>query len=255
MSPRFRPSFRLTAGVFLAAMVVGTSGCGRFATSTARTPITVPAPVSGLSFSPDGKKLATSIGPKGTIWEADSGKELVSIENEVPSFGALVFSADGRSIAGGADKSIKIWDAATGKVRKTLDGHTAGASAVGFSNDGKILVSAASFYNFRTTIVELFLWDVEAGKKLADINTKQFVLSSMAMAPDRTTFATGSLDNSVKIWNLADRREIAVFQQSGKVLGSAYSPDGKMLASGLGWNNGQRRGVFARWKIPGCWNG
>jgi WD40 repeat protein len=115
-----------------------------------------------------------------------------------------------------------------------LEGHTAGVTGVGFSPDGKILVSTASMYNFRTTIVELWLWDVESGKVLAKIDPKQFVTTCLVMAPDRNTFALGSLRGIVKIWSLATLKEIATLPQSGDVLGVAYSPDGKMLAVACG---------------------
>jgi WD40 repeat protein len=141
----------------------------------------------------------------------------------------LAFSGDGKYLAGCQGNSIKIWDAASGKVWKTLEGHKASVSGVGFSANGMTLVSTASLYNFRTTVVELWCWDVSTGKKLSEIDPKQFVITCLAMAPDRKTFATGSLDSSVKIWSLDGKKEIAKLPHSGNVLSTAFSPDGKML--------------------------
>jgi WD40 repeat protein len=206
----------------------GLTSCARKASSTPAK--SEPAAVSALAFSPDGKKLAGSINPKVTVWDVESGKELATLEETAPGVSPLAFSADGQSIAGGLGNSVRIWDAATGKVRKTLEGHAAGITGVGFSADGKTLVSTAATYTFRTTIVELWVWDVEAGKKLAVINPKQFVITRLSTAPDRRTFATGSLDNSVNVWSFSGGKNIANLHHGGLVISLAYSPDGKILA-------------------------
>ncbi len=118
----------------------------------------------------------------------------------------------------------------TGNPLRTIEGHKAPIVALAFLPDGKTLVAAASLYNFNTTIIELWLWDVTAGKKLADIDTKQFVFNCLALAPDGKSFATGSRDKSVKVWNVSDRKELGNFQASNNVFALAFAPDGKTLA-------------------------
>ena len=69
-------------------------------------------------------------------------------------------------------------------------------------------------------------------------------VTSVAFSPDGKVLATGSADNSVRLWDVATGREIRVFGGHSAGINSvallginsiAFSPDGKTLASG-GWD-------------------
>jgi WD40 repeat protein len=60
---------------------------------------------------------------------------------------------------------------------------------------------------------------------------------SVAFSPDGTLFASGSNDNTVKIWDVASRRELRTLTgHSDHVLSIQFSRDGRLLAS-LGYDN------------------
>ncbi len=55
----------------------------------------------------------------------------------------------------------------------------------------------------------------------------------MAFSPDGKYLASGSWDNSVKLWNIESQKEVTTLQgHSESVYSVAFSPDGKYLASG-----------------------
>jgi WD40 repeat protein len=72
----------------------------------------------------------------------------------------------------------------------------------------------------------------------------------VALAPDGRTLASGSADGTVRLWNLATGRNVAVLKgHQDKVGPLKFSPDGKLLASGSGdrtvklWDVPSRRAV------------
>jgi WD40 repeat protein len=62
-------------------------------------------------------------------------------------------------------------------------------------------------------------------------------VNSVAFSPDGKTLASGSLDQTVRLWEVATGKEILKFEgHQDPVCSVAFSPDGRHLASGH--NNG-----------------
>ena len=58
-------------------------------------------------------------------------------------------------------------------------------------------------------------------------------VSSVAYSPDGKTLASGSSDNTIKLWDVKTGKEQATLEgHTDAVFSVAYSPDGKTLASG-----------------------
>lgn len=99
---------------------------------------------SKISFSPDGRLVATGDGPEGDIliWDTASDAPRHVLMGHKHRVFAVAFSPDGKLIASGSqDTTVKLWEVETGKLLNTLEGHLATIHAVSFASDGLSLVS------------------------------------------------------------------------------------------------------------------
>src|SRR5262249_38324080 len=106
--------------------------------------------VTGVAFSPDGKRLASAGGTPGEpgavkVWDAQTGKELFSVDFEgrrgsIEAFDIYVaFSPDGKLLAS-TEGGVKVLDADTGNALFFRSNKfDLGGARVVFSPDGKRL--------------------------------------------------------------------------------------------------------------------
>jgi WD40 repeat protein len=71
--------------------------------------------VWSIAFSPDGQRLATgSMDTLVRLWDASSGREMLTLRGHGRGVRSVAFSPDGIHIASGSlDGTAKIWTAAT----------------------------------------------------------------------------------------------------------------------------------------------
>jgi WD40 repeat protein len=104
---------------------------------------------------------------------------------------------------------------------------------IAFSPDGKVIALGKHFVPDSTTYASVELRDVENGRIVASLFGHTGHVISIAYSPDGKTLATGSRDATVRVWDVAAKKEIVVLRENeAEVWGVAFSPDGKLLATG-----------------------
>jgi WD40 repeat protein len=184
--------------------------------------------ISGLVFSPDGKRLA-STGLDGTvrIWSPAPGQEIVTVLSPSAGYGnRVVYNPNGQEFAtNGGDGTATIWNAKTGKSRLTLTGHDAEVMNMAFSPDGKRFATGSLD---ATAIV----WDAATGKKLLTLSGHEEGVRDITFSPNRILIATGGFDLTARVWDGTTGEELLKFTDyKGLVTGVAFNPDGTRLAT------------------------
>lgn len=198
--------------------------------------------VLSVSFSPDGKLLATGSEDKTVqLWEVATGKEISTFRGHGEWVNSVAFSPDGRTLATASDdKTARLWDVATSSEIGVLRGHEDRVKSVAFSPDGRTLATGSWDKTAR-------LWDLASRKEVRTLLGHDSFIGSVTFSPDSKLLATGSDDKTARLWDVATGREITVFRGSETAVSSvAFSPDGQILATNS-WKSW--RGMARLWKV------
>jgi WD40 repeat protein/uncharacterized caspase-like protein len=201
-------------GKFLAAFVANSNVVKILEVPTGRQVQSL-APSSGgdviqrVSFSPDGTMLLTTYGPSPD-------------QQQNPMPGA----------PGSNDNQLKIWDVKSGRELRTVMVGT-GATEAAFSSDGRVLAVLGS-------MGEISLWDSASGSRLRNLTTSPLAnLGSLAspgsISPGKIT--PGSIASMPNMADLSAMMTNMMGAMSAGTMGRtvtslAFSPDGRMLATG-----------------------
>ncbi len=187
-----------------------------------------------VDISPDGKfGLTASFDSTVRVWDIENGEELRRFIGHQGTFrqgmvNSARFSPDGRSvISAGSDKTVRLWDAASGKLMRTFTGHTDAVKLAAFSHDGRLAISG-------DCDAVVIVWDVATGNIVRTFKGHSEGYTSFAGAlgingvgftPD-DRYALSAGDASVRVWDIASGREVAMMINFDDGEWLTITPDG-----------------------------
>ncbi|KAK4652844.1 HNWD NOD-like receptor pc4 [Podospora pseudocomata] len=208
--------------------------------------------VTSVAISPDSKWVASGSRDQTIkIWDTATGSCTQTLKGHGHIVTSVAISPDSKRVASGSyDNTIKIWDPATGSCTQTLKGHGDWVTSVAISPDSKWVASGSRDQTIK-------IWDTATGSCTQTLkghrDSVQSVASSLnstrsctqtlkghrdwvtsvAISPDSKWVASGSPDNTIKIWDAATGSCTQTLEGHGHMVTSvAISPDSKWVASG-----------------------
>jgi len=161
-------------------------------------------PIASVTYSPDGKYVATasyatpSEGARVKLWEVSTERQVFAVRgrsNPLEDRGnPVTFSPDGAYLAAVADDAlVKLWKVPSGELAATLKDHSKWLGGVVFSPDGKYVATVGGDNSAK-------VWSVRSGGLLATLRGHGDVITSIVFSPDGRYLATGSLDGTARLW-------------------------------------------------------
>jgi WD40 repeat protein/tRNA A-37 threonylcarbamoyl transferase component Bud32 len=188
--------------------------------------------VSSVAFQPSGKLLASRTRNAVFLWDVATGREVHRWK--APGGGwrdtRVTFNHRGDRIASGLrDREIGIWDVESHAEVAVLRGSEMVVRDLACSPDDRVIASVGDQH--------VRIWDAATGTPLHALAGHRDEGYAVAFNRDGTLLASGATDGTVRLWDTATWREIAVLAHGSNVHGVAFSPNGTRLVSACADNS------------------
>jgi WD40 repeat protein len=225
--------------------------------------------VSSLSFSADGRLLASGGGETIQLWSMATRKAVGRIRgHEAAAVSVLAFSPDGQLLAsGGSDGTVRFWSIPAQKpVGTPLSvGHS--VQTINFSPDGNVLAvgneDGARLWSIRDRLplgkllgisssrerltfspngrfvavsnrATTRIWSLKEHRQICTLESDQIAVNGLAFSPDEKTLAAAGFNGTIRLWSIEECQPLgkALKGPLGWAVSVAFSRDGRTLASG-----------------------
>ena len=201
-----------------------------------------------MRFSPDGTRLAVGSDVGVWLYDVEDGRETALFTKGVRQVNALAFSQDGKMLASGGlnNPEIQLWDVNIDS-RHAVFTSAGSPTSIAFSQDNTTLISLDIFSIIR--------WNIDTGKKVSDFSLSHVDTSSkvsqyrkidsyevVVSSQDGSSLATGTREGRIRLWDTKTGRRYLDLKghvvighserEDRSILALAFSPDGKIIASG-----------------------
>jgi WD40 repeat protein len=179
-----------------------------------------------VTFSPNGRIVATGCSATLALWDADTRQPRVLDLDYDGGHGVdLAFSPDGKLLAG-ASGTIRLWAATTLKARPLPKESADASNCLAFSRDGTTLATGHGRWSDRL----IRLWDTKTWRVRAELAGPTATIDSVAFHPSGR-FLAACAGTTLWVWEVATGEAVVQHRDSAmRYKDVAFSTDGRLLA-------------------------
>jgi WD40 repeat protein/serine/threonine protein kinase len=194
----------------------------------------LPSEPRGLSYRPDGRRLAVLCGGgEALVFDTADGREALRwrAHDAEPAHhwinnGEVGYSPDGRSVlTWGMGNDVRVWEADTGRLRYPPLRHKDKCHDLQFSPDGQSMALASYDGSVRVR-------NLGTGTVLAELPAHPDNVYSARFSPDGRLLVTACRDRTVRVWDWrAGRLVCPPFEHAMDATAATFTPDGRWVLS------------------------
>lgn len=201
------------------------------------------SPIRSIALASDDNTIATAGFKVVEIWHVSTGNKIHTLTGHDNYVDSVTFNSDSSVLASGSfDTTIRLWDVVTGVSLHMLTQDRIGeVRSIAFSPDGNTLISG----NYS----DIHKWDPHNRNHLQKLEGHNKPIHSVVINSDGTILASGGMaeyngennfgNKAIYLWELdTGKYKKTLSGNMGDINCLAFSPDGKLLASGCEnvWN-------------------
>ncbi|MBX3437484.1 MAG: PQQ-binding-like beta-propeller repeat protein [Planctomycetaceae bacterium] len=188
--------------------------------------------ITGICWTSDGMHLsASTVNRPAVMWNVESGAVVRSfmIPQEQVSPTSLTMSADDKLLIVATIGKLHLWRLDTGEPLKDIELDAEYVHTLVLSPNGRTLIVGGQDGTIRVV-------DVESGQLKRRIESGLQIGLSLAVSPDFKSVILGAVVPTLRQWDIESGKEIVPeltsFGHDAEVRCAAWSPDGRLIASG-----------------------
>ncbi|MBS4168456.1 F-box/WD40 repeat-containing protein [Parachlamydia sp. AcF125] len=182
-----------------------------------------------VSFSPDSKWFITYGNlPYACLWDAQTGKRIHSLGDDIGLGTHLLFSPDSKRIVTATNTRIQLWNIQTGVCLKKLE-KGSWPARITFSPNSKWLAVAITSNEIAGNH-DTQVWDTETGKCLHHFEEDVFSATRLVSFSSNSERIVTIRSNCVCLWDVVTGNCLRKLEIEGWYFNASFSPDGKRLA-------------------------